>query len=469
MKRKSLARGVAALGAACLLLAPLATSARAADTPLPIYEASGIGQGIVTSLTLVPSVLTPLIETGTNYTKTSISSQGGGTSNSLAAQAYPGGLIVGAIGCGSPLPGWVQAQYPAVGKCKNDADATLFSVPPAGNKQMAALAQVTSLSTSHLAAGAHNANATSAITTQSFTVGGDTPVMTVGSLATTSNGISSDKTVENVVTTTAKDINLLGGLIRIQSLVSTSTAASDGTTGTAKGTLTMTGVTVVSGGTMYEASIDNDGLHVNQPGLTREQNLGLTESITEAFTKAGLSITTATPTKIVDGASGESSVGGLIISFNVTVPSVAVPPELAPVLAEIYGQIPTQCLPVGVCFGQGVLPSFGSQALLTFNIGSTDAFAVAGVGFQPVSGGFCTTCGVASPPASVLPQQITAPQFPQQAPAPPSQPQTTTGPLRLFGLVARLPAAALLWGGVGLLFLAVAYSFGPSLRHGRAS
>jgi hypothetical protein len=176
MKRRTLARGIAALGAACLLLAPFATTARAADTTLPIYQASGVAQGVITTFALVPSIFDPLLEAGTNFTRTQISSQGGGQSGSLAAQVYPGSLVVGFLGCPSPLPGIAQAQYPPGETCKTEARSTFFSLPPSGNDQLSALSQVASVSVSELAAKAKQGTASADITTQKFAVGGSTPL-----------------------------------------------------------------------------------------------------------------------------------------------------------------------------------------------------------------------------------------------------------------------------------------------------
>src|SRR5207249_1723721 len=141
--RKRVARAAAALGVACLLLAPAATSARAADTTLPIYQATGISQGIITTFALKPSIFDPLLEAGVEYTKTTIASEGGGLAHSLAAQVYPGSLILGFTGCGgSAIPppfgstltsGWVQANFPAGGGCQTSAHRTLLSLPGANS------------------------------------------------------------------------------------------------------------------------------------------------------------------------------------------------------------------------------------------------------------------------------------------------------------------------------------------------
>ncbi|MGZ4212228.1 MAG: hypothetical protein ACXVQV_03240 [Actinomycetota bacterium] len=476
MKRTSVARAAAALGVACLLLAPMASAARA-DSTLPIYQASGIAQGLLTTITLKPSVLDPLIEVGTNYTNTTISSEGGGISHTLAAQAYPGSILVGFIGCGQDVRAWVQAAYPAGGGCKSSVHETLFSTTSTGNQQMDAslkpLTSVTSSTLGDLRASAGEGTGDASIETHRFLLASDptAPILSIGSMTTSTHSTAVGKTLQNIVTSTAKDVSLMGGVVKIASITSTSVASSDGTKGVAKGTLTFVGASVLASGTRHEISIDNTGIHSTESSLTREQNLALGEQITDLLAQAGIQLTAATPTKIVDGASGEASVGGLVISLDGTVPSVPIPQEIAPVLGQVINQIPTQCLsdfkiPAPICFGPGIVPGLGSEAKVTFTIGSTDAFAVGGLGFGfgPGTGG-CSTCSTS--PKSVLPTTISAPPVGGSQPQPLSQPALQPR-LRLFGLVARLPAIALLWGGATLLVFAVASAFGPSLRHDRA-
>jgi hypothetical protein len=484
MKRVTLTRAAAALGAACLLLAPMSLSARADETPLPIYQASGLAQGIVTTFGLKPAIIDPLLQLGTNYTNSTISSGGGGQGHSLAAPIFPGTLIIGALGCPDPIPspfpdGWVEASYPPTQTCPGEAHTTLTSFPlqtgnPDFDAAMNSFAQFTSLAVGDMRAKANLGTAESSAQTEKYVLQGDsnTPVISIADLKTTNEASGVGKTVQNASTVTAKSISLLGGLIDIGSLRSSSVASSDGTTGTAKGSLTFGDVTVMVNGERHEASIDNEGIHVTDGDLSRQQNLGLTEEVKDLLANAGIELTAAKPANIIDGASGEASVGGLIINIDVTVPAVQIPDEIGGVIAQVINQIPTQCLgdfipQAPVCFGPGVLPGPGTEGHLSLNIGSTDAFAVGGLGFTTPTIGGCTTCGGGTPPTSTLPNFQNQPPSSAPPAAPPAQ--QPTGPLQLFGLVARLPAIVLLWLGVGLLLLAVASAFRPSLRHARSS
>lgn len=473
--RKLVAGAAAALGAVSLILFPIA-SARAEVVPLPIYQATGISQGVLTTLALRPSIFDPLLEIGTNYTKTTITSEGGGITHSFAGQVYPGSLVVGFAGCGgSGIPqigstltkGWVQASYPAGGGCTQSAHTTLAGLPSSP------LSQIASIAGGDMRTTATQSSAAASIETARFILSGGpaAQALSIGSLITSTSTVATDKAVQNIVTSTAKDISVLGGLIKIGTLKSTSIATSNGTTGDAKGTLSFADATIDANGARRAISIDNAGIHSDDPQLSRDQNLSLSEQINDLLAQAGITIAAASPAKIIEGASGESSVGGLTISLAATVPSVQVPQELTPILGKIINSIPTQCLsdfkiPAPICFGPGIIPNFGSEARVTFTIASTDAFAVGGLGeiFSP--GGGCTTCGPSIGPIagpSVGPVITPAPQPLTSPPAVQGTPQ-----IRLFGLVARLPAVALLWAGLALLVLALGFAYGPSLRHARA-
>ena len=474
--RKRVAAAAAALGAVCLILTPMA--ARADVTPLPIYQATGISQGVLTTMTLKPSIFDPLMEIGTSYTRTSITSEGGGLAHSLAAQVYPGSLVVGFAGCGgSGIPqiggtltqGWVQANYPAGNGCKESVHSTLVSLPSSP------LTQIASISGGDMRANAGQSSGGASIETSRFTVsaGSAGQALSVGSLTTKTDAVATDKIVKNVVTSTAKDISLLGGILKIGTLTSTSVATSDGTTGAGQGTLTFADATITANGTTHSISIDNTGIHSDDPQLSRAQNISLSEQLQDLLAQAGITLTAASPTKIIDGANAESSVGGLVISLDATVPSVQIPQELTPVLAQIIKAIPTQCLsdfgiPAPICFGPGILPNFGTEARITFTIGATDAFAAGGLRLNPGVSTGCTTC-------NTTPQPLVGPSSapfinPGGGQQPTTQPPVVqgTGQFKLFGLVARLPAVALLWAGLVLLILAFGSAYGPSLRHARA-
>ena len=196
--RKWVAGAAAALGAVCLILAPM-TSARAAVEPLPIYQATGIAQGVLTTLTLRPSIFDPLMEMGTAYTRVSLTSEGGGLSHSLAAQTYPGSLIVGFLGCGgSAIPqiggtvtsGWIQANYPAGGGCATSAHHTMAALPDSP------LTQIASIAAGDLRANAGQTSGGASIETGRFNVSGGpaAQVLSIGSMTTKTDAVPLGRT-----------------------------------------------------------------------------------------------------------------------------------------------------------------------------------------------------------------------------------------------------------------------------------
>src|SRR5262249_10303864 len=159
--------------------------------------------------------------------------------------------------------------------CDTQAHNTAVSLPgrSTGNKQLDAFLQALALKTGDLSVTTDATHSSSSSTTQSLSIGAPAmpPVLAIGSLAVASSAQAPGKTVQNLVQATAKNISLANGAVTIGSVISTSNASSDGTTGYAQGTLAFADVTVLLGGTRYAASIDNRGIHVSQPGLSRNQ------------------------------------------------------------------------------------------------------------------------------------------------------------------------------------------------------
>ncbi|HEX9713418.1 MAG TPA: hypothetical protein VGB52_12825 [Actinomycetota bacterium] len=483
--QRTLVRAAAVLGAACLLVAPLASGARAQTVPISVYEARGIGTAVGMQFAFSPSIFDPLLDIGLLYGTSGIDSAGAGQANALAAIAYPGSLVVGGAGCaGVPGPPWVQAYYPKTEGCPLEQEATLNRTQPSTFSEQldpilnevlerVALAQVHLLAETDLGLGR------SLVELQDIALAADrngAPVARIGSLLIESHA-ALEGNVGHRVTVTAKDVDVLG-MVHIASVVSVAETSSDASLATAEGSLTIVGATTDIDGAPRRITIDDEGIHVTDSDLSHEQRLGLQEKIEETMLAAGLEIVAASPVEIVDGTKAETSVGGLIIAVKGAIPSVSVPREVAQVLGQVIEQIPTQCLsdfgaPLPVCFGAGALPGPGTAVKMSFNIASASSFTVGEAPtftFDPGGGDTGTIDGGFQPgidPFQPAPQGPTFDPGDQGTAAPPRQQPTAgnTGPL--VGLVARLPAVGLLWGGVGLLIFALGLTFGPSLRHAR--
>jgi hypothetical protein len=246
-------------------------------------------------------------------------------------------------------------------------------------------------------------------------------------------------------------------------------------------------------GVLHDATIDNNGVHIQDPSLPQGQNAQLQQTFDLATNQLGIDIKLVSPSELVTGAAGDASIGGLLVSFSATAPVVQVPTEVARAVATVFNALnqtvpggTTKCLtdveqllgPAGsslpslpLCFGLGALPGFGSQAVLTLTLGSAEAYSAGSLGYIPPAVG--AGCGAAcsgggfTPPPFVQPPAVTPiagnGSF---GTAPPVQPQAT-GPL--LGVYARMPSGVLMGIGVALLMLAVGAALGPSLRHARDS
>lgn len=484
---RTLARTAAAIGAACLIVAPLATGARAQVAPtIPVYEAQGIGTALGMQFAFTPSIFDPLLDLGAFYTTSRIDSAGAGTASALSAVAYPGGLVVGGAGCaGVPGAPWVQAYYPKTEGCPLRQESMFFRTQPSSfNPQIddvlnqvlerLSLTQVHQLTETDLGFGHSLARL------QNVTFAADrngAPVATIGLLTIDSKATLAE-TVGHRVTVTAKNVDLLG-MFHIGSIESVAETASDAVAATAVSRFTIADATTSIGGTPRRISIDHSGVRVTDPALDHRQRIGLQEQMDEAMLAAGVEIIAASPVEMAETTRAEASVGGLILAFKGAVPSVNVPREAARVVGQVIQEIPTLCTydfgaDLPVCFGAGVLPGPGTAVRLTLNIASASSFTVGespsfifepgggGGGVDPGDGGFGPVVQPFDPGPPVFDPGTGGGIVPPTQPGPigPSGP--------LVGLVARLPAAGLLWGGIGFLVLALGAAFGPSLRHARA-
>jgi hypothetical protein len=161
-----------------------------------------------------------------------------------------------------------------------------------------------------------------------------------------------EATLVSEATSQVNDIVLGAGAIRIQGVVSTAKATSNGTTAEVSGGTTVFGATVNG----VPVSIDENGVSVTE---TSSGPLGQAlDPLAEVLTQAGISIKLSGPTKTLEGARGEIATGGLIVSLDNA-------PYLANLPPELKGQLPAD--PTGkltLVFGQAfaradATPGFG--------------------------------------------------------------------------------------------------------------
>lgn len=492
-----LVAAAAALSAACFVSVFLTPVAGAEDAALTVYGATGIGQGVITSFAIRPSIFDPLLQAGGLYGANTLTSAGGGGAYAMASQLFPGSFAVGAVGCGG-LPGgqWVQAFYPAPRGCTERQDASLKESQHStfgaeqGHPELDVLSNTVAdhlaFKTGRVHAGTGLGAGEAEVLVNDYELRGDpltASVLAAKQLRVHTKGERIEGHVSQTVEVHAHDVSLLGGALLIDSIISRAQATSDGTASTAATSFTIKGVVALVGDTYHRATIDATGVTIDDPALSHKANGRLDEAFDETMLKAGLRITVAKPTELTDGGHADAAVGGLILAVSGTIPSVAVPQQLAPVVGAVIKNIPTTCLyeveppqapSLPLCFGAGVLPGGGSEIKLTLSVASAESIVDAAT--VPAFDGGVPSVGTGNGASDLGGTQVLGDQFTSGGdqgsfPDAGSQSTTTTfpglpvAPAVLLGLVARMPSAALAIGGVGFLILAIGIALAPSLRH----
>jgi hypothetical protein len=456
-RRTILAVAMVALGSACLALVPRAGVARAAPVTLESYRTFGVARGAEFSFTFKGSLFEPLLHIGLPYARSGVKSEAGATANSAAGQVYPGDLIASQVG--DDFPGIASAAYPP------GRDHVKDLVPFPGDGPVSADA-------GRVRAEAAADHALGLVTTAGGGfANGEVPLLTLGASRVSSEARLTEAGVVQTVRSTVNGIELDladGFAIRIEEVVSRAEALSDGVEGEAEARLTVAGVVVEFGGQTLEAMIDDEGLHLSDPlqdvaGVP----LDLEQAVQAGLRQLGVSISTAGPIRIVDGASAESSVGGLVIGLTGEIPIVPVPQAFAQLIGEVRNALPGQvsdpiCFqdldpdaPLPLCLGINFLPGPGSGMVQTLSIGNVNAIAGASLapggdgrddGGDGDDDGFL---GIPTDPGGGGPDPV------------PSTPGNggggnggEPGGVQLSGLLAKMPPGVLL--GFGLAFFLVA-------------
>jgi hypothetical protein len=477
MKRRTrLVASAGAVGASLLLLLPLASRATAQEPALAGLSMLGTARALQINFGFQDYVLGNFVDIGIPHAYTELSSLGGGESRAVASQVFPGDLVSGNKAARENIPGFREANYPANGDTKKiDADDDTYTIPP-----LTQTAGPLTLDTSHLKTHAGESGANALVTTQKFALAGsDGPLLQMTSMETTSDSNGVGNTVVQEARTTIRDLTLRVSAdlsITIGQINSFARSSSNGTDGEASANFVISDVDVNLSGQHLGATIDADGIQlvnpVSQLPLPTQIPQSLSQEVSAILDKFGVSITTSKPVKIVNGPSADASVGGLLITLRGAIPSVYTPDAAKPLVAEIYNLIPeplqkTCPPPVSpLCITPAIVPGPGQGFMTSFAIGLAHAAASAATPFElggvtvPPGGGFGGPSGFGGGGFS------TTPTNPVITPST-GGPATQNGPLRLYGLVAKMPAAALLVPALVFLVFAIALAMGPSLRRWR--
>lgn len=134
----------------------------------------------------------------------------------------------------------------------------------------------------------------------------------------------------------ASDINLAGGVVKIDSVTSDVVATTDGTTAKASGKTVVSGMTVAG----QPVTVDGDGVHVT--GASPLPVQAAQAAVNAALSSAGMTILLGPPASHVQGASVDYSAGSLVIFWvpqkgqdvTVTLGGASVSVDSAPALTD---------------------------------------------------------------------------------------------------------------------------------------
>ncbi|MCU1485613.1 MAG: hypothetical protein JWN67_2359 [Actinomycetia bacterium] len=201
------------------------------------------------------------------------------------------GLPIGSPVC--PLPEQAsQLNYPVKAEAKTGQDpptSSFDAAPGVSLKATALPALVEAL--------AHVQNASSS-------------GFSLGTVSATARTRTDDTAVLSEADSTSQNINI-GGVLKIQSVVSTAKASVDGGKGTGDAVTTVSGVTIAD----QPVAIDQNGVHfTDQKGVP----LGAvaTQIIQQALGASGMTITVTAPEKKISGGKVEMHAGVLVIGYK---------------------------------------------------------------------------------------------------------------------------------------------------------
>lgn len=521
MKRRiRIATAVAALGAMCLFLIPLANGAQAA-AKFDDYQMVGFARGLTFTFSFKDFVLEKVLDIGIPHAATELGTSAGGAARAEAAQVFPGDVIAGAapgalagvadglagapppfstIGGMAPrgLPGYSVSYYPP-GQVKSSD-----TVSGALQRPLPSSAGPISIQNSQIETAAHLKDATAKATSNRVLIAnGATPVLEAASISTSSAAKANGSQVSHVARTAIHNLTLTLSpdlIIKIGGVVTEATTSSNGETGDGDASITVSDVRVISGGDTYAATIDGKGIHLTGPVPTEvpsslDQDLGQQiDAVAKGISDTGVTIKTGSVFKEIEEATAETSVSGLIIGFTGRVPRL---PSATSVALQVVNPIvdmafPTYCPAKGklpqplqdrdipppfdqifkqlpVCVTPNVVPGPGTGSVASLSLGSVASISAASPAFVFEPGGNPP----AGPPLDIpggelgpIPGGDFGIPGGGNGGSPPGvqQPQAA-----LTGLVARMPPGALLGAGVVFLVVAVAVAMGPSLRRWRSA
>jgi hypothetical protein len=484
LKKRTLAAGAAAVGVALIVGALLAPSAGAQQEALTIFGANAVARGIEVTGTPKPFIIDPIASVATPFARTVMNSLP--ESHSLASALFPGDLASSVINEGGTIYNESQGQlfYPLALEADSsapntqDRTRTIAGLPTAEGGLTA--------DGIYLRAVAKPEQNDSTATMHRVVLqpqGQANPVVEIDAITVATRADKASDRVGQVSTARAQGLELLGGMIKIGSIVSTARVVSNGTEVTEKsGTVQISGVELIdSEGKPHRARIDNEGIHLEDPSLPPGANKDLSNVVKYLLGRAGITISLLQNTTVVEGAAGDAFAGGLLIDLDSGPCEICLgtilgqlPPEVAQALSQISDPISSQKIcpsdinpglsAVPICVTTGLIPT-SPQLVGTITIASAGANVsgalenVPSVGGGVESGGGGEVSGGAEIPGSSFVPGTEGGEVSTGGGT------STGGPAgALTGLASEMPDPLLAALGVIFLLIAMGLLVGPSFR-----
>jgi hypothetical protein len=251
-----------------------------------------------------PSLGIPANPTGEfDIAHSEVTLKSGPAAYALGSVAWPGQVV-------AALPGFLQGEIASQGGGSFSFPVDIPNYPirsesfyPQGPTKASSQAGTIVMSSS---AQAQSSDATASINAFGIPLLGSIGTQT--SMA--SNGFD-EQGAFSMVRGAANDVSIAGGLIKIQSVVSTATVRSDGDKGTVAGTTTVQGATIAG----HSVTIDSNGVRVDGQGTA---TAAIQQAVNSALKSAGIGIELASPIDMISGASASRNLPGLLVRMNDT-------------------------------------------------------------------------------------------------------------------------------------------------------
>lgn len=328
-----------------------------------------------------------------------------GTNYALASLAYPGPVLADL----STVLAQSNPDLPAVVPPYPVRTQAFFPSGPTTQTQSGGSAEMRST--------------TDAASSQAVAFYGGTdigPLVRSGSITGSSVTRVEDGRVVSRARVEVQGVDILGGLVHVESVVTDLVAVSDGRKAASEGTTTVGGVTVLG----LAATIDGDGVHLDEkppppgpldpllgplggtgtlpPGATDPlqplaQNLsavlaglGPDATLTDALDEAGVKISVLDPVATADKGSATRSAYGLEVALEY---SAAGDPSVGPLLSALFpaGALPSDCPVPGApvdCSPEGLVSLLTRTHIGALGIGAAEVRAAATAPFEPLDVSF---------------------------------------------------------------------------------